>query len=134
VPVFVLWSAYWLLYRVHAALRAGPHGHDPPHAALRRYELATVVGGRGDWRRRHPGGDRQPGHPARRLDPRPRETEGHRGPMERPNAGMGDRFAAATLEFRRAPASYGHRRILEGEAGPARATDPGIEREKNPIH
>jgi len=39
------------------------------------------------------------------LDPRSRTTEGDRGSMERPHAGMGDGFAAASLEFRHAAAS-----------------------------
>ena len=123
----VLVLADRLLSRFHAALRAGSHGHDPPHAALRRCQLATVVGGRGGRRRRHPRGDRQPGHPACGVDPRPRTTEGDRGPMERPHAGMGDRFAAAGLEFRRAAAGHGHRRFLEKEAARAHAS-PAAER------
>ena len=65
----VLVLADRLLSRFHAALRTGPHGHDPPHAALRRCQLATVVGGCGDRRRRHPRGDRLPGRPTRGVDP-----------------------------------------------------------------
>ena len=44
-------ASFWcwfdrLLCRLHAALRAGPDGHDPAHAALRQFVLAAVVDGR----------------------------------------------------------------------------------------
>ena len=128
--VVVLVLADRLLYRLHAALCAGPHGYDPPHATLRRCRLATVVGSRGAWRRRHPGGHRQPDYPTCGFDPRARETEGHRGPVERPHAGMGDRIAATPLEFRGAAASHEHRRFLEEEAGSPNPTGRVAEREK----
>ncbi len=51
-------ASFWcwfdrLLSRVHAALCAGPDGHDPAHAALRRSELAAVADRGGDRRAHH---------------------------------------------------------------------------------
>ncbi len=66
-----------------------------------------------------------PGHPACGLDPRPRTTEGDRGSMERPHAGVGDGFAAATLEFLRAAARHRYRRLLESQAARAHAGSAG---------
>ena len=42
-----------LLRRLHAALRARPHGHDAAHAALRRARVAAVAPGRGRRRGAH---------------------------------------------------------------------------------
>ena len=42
------------LCRLHAALRAGSHGDDAPHAALRRCGLAPVAAGGGGRRGAHP--------------------------------------------------------------------------------
>ena len=70
----VLVLVHRLLSRVHAALSAGPDGHDPAHAALRRSGVAAVAAG-GDGRcRHHPGRDRLPGRSARRVDPQSRQA------------------------------------------------------------
>ena len=58
-----------LLSRIHAALCAGPAGHDPAHAALRQRGLATVAGAGGDRCGGDRGGDRQSDRAARGLDP-----------------------------------------------------------------
>ena len=55
-------------------------------------------------------------------------------PVERPHAGMGDRFAAAGLEFRRPAAGHGHRRFLEDkQAQRAQQAQPPKERKFEPI-
>ena len=61
-----------LLRRLHAALRARPHGHDAAHAALRRAGVAAVAAGRRRrrgahrHRRRPPGGAAGLEHPPSR--------------------------------------------------------------------
>src|SRR4051812_9995832 len=81
-----------------------------------------MVSGRSRWRGGHPRWDRQPDYPARGVDPPPRKAEGDCGPMERSHAGMGDCFAAASLEFRGAAASHRSRRSLEHEAARTHTT------------
>ena len=96
----VLVLAGRLLCRLHAALCAWPDGHDTAHAALRQSRLAAVDDGGGGRRRDHPGGDRLPGHPARRVDPRsPASSRPDRRSVAWPHAGMVDRVAATGLEF-----------------------------------
>ena len=117
----VLVLADRLLYRFHAALCAGPDGHDPAHAALRQSRLAAVAVGGGGRRRGHPGGHRLPDHPARRVDPRPRAApRPDRRSVERPHAGMVDGVAAAGLELRR-PAASLRRSTPSGPGSNARA-------------
>ena len=69
-------AAFWfwidrLLSRLHAALRAGLHGHAAPHGAVQRPDLAALADRGVDGRRPHPDRHRLPRRPARRQHPRP---------------------------------------------------------------
>ena len=111
---------------------AGPDGHDPAHAALRRGGMASLAADRGGRRGRHPGWDHLPDRAARRQHPPPRgAARRDRRSLGRALAGMGDRLAAAGLQFRRAAARRGRGRLLGDEAarppaGRARAKSPTI--------
>ncbi len=61
-----------LLRRLHAALRARPHGHDAAHAALRRARVAAVAPGRRRRRGAHRHRRRAPGGAAGLEHPPPR--------------------------------------------------------------
>ena len=121
-------ASFWcwfigLLSGLHAALLAGADGHDPPHAALRQYGLAAVPGGGRRRCSRHPVRHPVHDHPAGRVDPRSgRPSRPDRRPVERPDAGMVDRLAAAVLELCPAAAGRGRGRLLAHEAPGARAT------------
>ncbi len=123
----VLVLAHWLLPRLHAALRPGPDGYDPSHAALRCNQLASLAAGRGGRRGSHPGRD----HPADRAargqhSPAGGASRRDRRSVEWALAGMGDPLSAARLQLRRAPAYRKRGCLLEHEA--ARDPASGVER------
>ena len=109
--------AHRLLSRLHAALCAGPDGHDPAPAAHPRPELAAAAAGRGGGCHRHflrhslPDRATLCQHPHARAAPRP-----DRRPLERPNPGVVDLLAAAGLQFRGAAQGRDDRRVLADEA------------------
>ena len=107
-------AAFWLLVRrllpgVHAALCAGPDGHDAAHAALRR----APSGVPGCWSR--PAGavvilvgiGLQVAQLVVSIRQREQLARRDRRSLERALARMGDRLAAARVQFRRAAAGAG---------------------------
>ena len=91
-----------LLSRLHAALRARFHGHEPAHGALRGPELAALLGGGRAGRRlcAHAASSASPSSSmCRRADwGSSRDITGD--PVERPDAGMGNVVAARPVQFR----------------------------------
>jgi cytochrome o ubiquinol oxidase subunit 1 len=89
-----------LLRRLHAALRARPHGHDAAHAALRRARVAAMAPGRRRRRGAHRHRRRAPGGAAGLEHPPPRGAARHdRRPVERAHARVDDALAAADVQL-----------------------------------
>jgi len=106
---FWFWMDGRVLPGLHAALRAGLHGNEPPHGTLCRPELAAIPDCGSTWRGLRFVRDHLHRHPAlcfgqklglcRRCD---------RRSLERAHAGMGHVFAASPLQFCGSAGSAGH--------------------------
>ncbi len=93
---------------------AGPHGNDPPHAALRRCRLASVAADRGRRRGHHPDRHHPADRAARRQHPPARgASRRDRRSLEWALAGMGDILPAAGLQLRGAAACRRRGRLLD---------------------
>ena len=115
-----------LLRRLHAALCPGPHGHDAPHAALRRPGLASLAADRGRRRGHDPGRHRPADRATRRQHPPARgASRRDRRSLERPLPRMGDVVPAAGLQLRGAAARRRRGRLLAHEAARAPAGAAG---------
>ena len=120
-------AAFWcwivgFYRRLHAALRARPHGHDAAHAALRRARLAAVAPDRRRRRGAHRHRRRAPGRAARLEHPPPRgAARRDRRSVERPLARMDDGLAAADVQLRGDAERRGRRGLLDEQAERDRA-------------
>ena len=111
--------AHRLLCRLHAALRAGPDGHDPPHAALRQSRMAAwLVAAAVGVVIILAGIACQIIQLVVSIRAREQRRDRHRRSLERPHAGMVDGVAATGLELRRSARSLRARCVLEQQATP----------------
>ena len=107
---------------LHAPLRAGLHGHDAAHAALRCSRVASLAARGGRRRRRHPRRNRAADRAARGQLPPSRAAARHnRRSLERALAGVVDVLAAARLQLRGAAPNRRGRRLLGDQAARAQA-------------
>src|SRR6516162_945950 len=114
--------AHWLLPRLHAALCAGPDGHDAAPPAHPRPELAAAAARCGGWGHRHFLRHSLPDRAALCQHPHAREpSRPDRRPVEWPNPGVGDLLASAGLQLCRAAPRRDDRRVLADEE---EGTDP----------